>query len=182
MQPNNTWIIDVGMLKQKKSATNHTTPIHASVCSPTGSWNCGGPENAHWPSISLKRSLLGNPCLTWSTSHLNSTLSCDTGWSQGALCTASERLLHTYSFPRGFQTFMTNHIALPKLFCLILFIRVTDKGWLSLWSTTIHRSLTLLNAAKLLLIAMRHMENRTSSFVWHSSGSQDVKAVDSALS
>lgn len=30
-------------------------------------------------------------------------------------------------------------------------------------------------------MARRHLENETSSFVWHGSGSQDVKAVDSAL-
>lgn len=76
---------------------------------------------------------------------------------------------------------MINHIALSELFCLILFIRVTDKTGLLL-SFTVHGSVALLNAVILLLIASRHTENETSSFVWHGFGSQDVKAVDSALS
>lgn len=77
---------------------------------------------------------------------------------------------------------MINHTALPELFGLILFVRVIDKGWFSLSFTTIHGSVTLLNTAKSLLIAMRHKEDEASAFVWHSSGSQDVEAVDSALS
>lgn len=163
------------MFKQKNQqgiTPPRSTPVFAHH-------QAAGTHSYH--SISLERSLLGNPCLTCSTSHLNSTLPCDTGWSQRALCIGIKGFTHL-RFPWTFQTFMTNHIASPELFCLILFIRVTDKGWLSLCFTTIHRSPALLNAAKLLLIAMRHVGNGTSSFVWHSSGSQDVKAVDSALS
>lgn len=163
--------------KNQQGITAHWS----SVCSPTGNWNCGSPENAPYHLISLKRSF-------WSTSHLlhKSFKFHFLMWhwviSTSPLYWYQRRLLHTHSFPWASHTFMTNHIALTELFCLTLYIRVTDEGWLSLWFTTIHRSLTLLNAAELLLIAMRHVENGTSSFVWHSSGSQDVKAVDSALS
>lgn len=154
--------------KNQEGITPHwSTPVFAHQ-------QATGTHSYH--SMSLERSLSGNPCLTCSTSHLSSTLPCDTGWAQRALCIGIKGATFTHlRFPETFQTFMTNHIALPKLFCLISFIRVTEKGWLSLCFTAIHKSPTL-------LIAMRHVENGTSSFVWHSSGSQDVKAVESALS
>lgn len=60
--------------------------------------------------------------------------------------------------------FMINHTALLELFSLISFIRVIDKSRFSLSFTTIHGSVSILNAAKLLWIATRHMENGTSSF------------------